>query len=175
MTRQALNRYSLLVVGLLLLSTPIWAQPANPQRGEALYVGTVSFAEGGAPCLACHGIAGHELGYAAGANYGPDLTAIYEDYGEEGVAGVLEDLSFESMNAIFAERPLSDSERADLVAFFGAVSGGAAPGIGSDLVLHVALVTAVFMVLIGALGWRRLQGVRKPLVEQARNTKGGRA
>ena len=175
MIRQALNRYSMLVVGLLLISTPIWALPGNPQHGEALFVGAVSFAEGGAPCLACHGIAGHELGYAAGANYGPDLTAIYEDYGEEGVAGVLEDLSFESMNAIYAERPLTDSERADLVAFFGTVAAGAAPDIGSDLVLHVALVTAVFMVLIGALGWRRLQGVRKPLVEQARNAKGGRA
>ncbi|MCK4509387.1 MAG: hypothetical protein KAU27_12630, partial [Desulfuromonadales bacterium] len=111
MTRQMLNCFSLLAVGLLLLSTPGWAQQGDPLRGEALYVGTVIFHEGGAPCLACHGIAGHELGMANGANYGPDLTAIYEDYGEEGVAGVLEDLSFESMDAIYADRPLTDSER----------------------------------------------------------------
>ncbi len=84
--------------------------------------GSVSFAEGGAPCLACHGIAGHELGFASGASYGPDLTAMYEDYGEEGVAGVLEDLSFESMVAIYESRPLTETERADLVAFFGTVS-----------------------------------------------------
>jgi mono/diheme cytochrome c family protein len=174
MTKRAWNCFLLLAVASLLFSTSPWAQQGNSQRGEALYVGNVSFSAGGAPCLACHGIAGHELGHAGGANYGPDLTAIYEDYGEEGVAGVLEDLSFESMDAIYAERPLTENERADLVAFFEAVSTGVAPSIGSDLVLHVALVTAFFMILIGVLGWRRLHGVRQPLVEQARNGKGGR-
>ncbi len=172
MTRQMLNRFSLLAAGLLLLSTPSLAQQGDPQRGEALYVGSVSFAEGGAPCLACHGISGHELGRAAGANYGPDLTAIYEDYGEEGVLGVLEDLSFESMAAIYEPRPLTDSEKADLVAFFGTVSTGVAPSIGSEMALHVLFVTIVFMILIGAFGWRRLQGVRQPLIDRARNGKG---
>ncbi len=172
MTRQVLNCFSLLAVGLILFATPSFAQSGDSKRGESLYVGTASFSAGGAPCLACHGVAGHELGHAAGASYGPDLTAIYEDYGEEGVAGVLEDLSFESMDAIYAERPLTDTERADLVAFFAAVSAGAAPSIGSDFAFHVVLVTAVFMLLIGILGWRRLQGVRQPLVENARNGKG---
>jgi hypothetical protein len=100
------------------------------------------------------------------------LTAIYEDYGEEGVADVLEDLSFESMDAIYASRPLTDTEKADLVAFFGSVSTGEVPSIGSGMALHVILVTALFMIVIGALGWRRLQGVRQPLVESARNGKG---
>ena len=172
MTRQALNRFLLPAVVLLLLATPGWAQQGDPLRGEALYVGTVSFSAGGAPCLACHGIAGHELGRAAGASYGPDLTAIYEDYGEEGVLGVLEDLSFESMVAIYENRPLTDTERADLVAFLGTVASGVAPDIGSDLALHVVVVTALFMFLIGVLGWRRLQGVRQPLVERARRGKG---
>ena len=175
MTRQALNCFLLLAVGLLLLSTSSWAQSGDSQRGEALYVGNTSFSAGGAPCLACHGIAGHELGRAGGANYGPDLTAIYEDYGEEGVAEVLDDLSFESMDAIYAERPLTDSERDDLVAFFGTVSTDEIPDIGSGMALHVVLVTAFFMIVIGALGWRRCQGVRQPLVEQARNGKGGTA
>jgi mono/diheme cytochrome c family protein len=172
MIRQALKHYTLLVVGLLLLSAPGWAQPGDPQRGKDLYVGTISFSEGGAPCLACHGIAGQKLGFAAGANYGPDLTAMYEDYGEEGVVDVLEDLSFESMAAIYTSRPLTEMEIADLVAFFATVSTGAAPGIASGLVLHVALVTAFFMILIGFLGWRRLQSVRQPLVARALNGKG---
>ena len=175
MIRQALNRCTLLVIGLLLLSTSAWAQPGDPLRGEALYVGTVSFSAGGAPCLACHGIAGHELGLAAGASYGPDLTAIYEDYGEEGVADVLEELSFDSMVAIYESRPLTETEKLDLAAFFATVSTDAAPNIGSGLVLHVALITAVFMLLIGALGWRRLQGVRQPLVERTPIGKGGTA
>ncbi|RLB60142.1 MAG: hypothetical protein DRH08_15840 [Deltaproteobacteria bacterium] len=172
MTRQVLNRFLLLAVGLLLLATPSWAQQGDPLRGEALYVGTVSFSEGGAPCLACHGIAGRELGRAAGASYGPDLTAIYEDYGEEGVLGVLEDLSFESMIAIYENRPLTDTERADLVAFLGTVSTGVVPNIGSGMALHVFIVTALFMIVIGALGWRRLKGVRQRLIERARRGKG---
>ena len=172
MTRQVLIRLSLLATAFLLFSTLGWAQQGDPLRGEALYVGTVGFSAGGAPCLACHGIAGHELGLAAGANYGPDLTALYADYGEEGILDVLEDLSFESMAAIYATRPLTDTEKADLVAFFATVSSGVAPNIGSSFTLHVVLVTALFMILIGVLGWRRLQGVRQPLVEQARNKKG---
>jgi mono/diheme cytochrome c family protein len=172
MHRQTWNCCLLLVVGLVLLSTPGWAQPGDPQRGEALYVGSISFSAGGAPCLACHGIAGHQLGLAAGASYGPDLTAIYEDYGEEGVAAVLEELNFDSMIAIYESRPLTETERDDLVAFFATVSTGAVPGTGSSLVVHVALVTVSFMLLIGVLGWRRLQGVRQPLVERATG-KGG--
>lgn len=175
MTRLATNFFSFLTAWLLLFPLQAWSQQGDPLRGEALYVGTVSFAQGGAPCLACHAIAGHELGYAAGASYGPDLTAIYADYGEEGVAGVLEDLSFTSMAAIYAERPLSEPERADLVAFFAKASQGDAVHGGSGLLLHVALVTALLVGLIAALGWRRLNGVRAPLVDRARYGKGERA
>jgi cytochrome c553 len=165
-------RLSLFVTLFIFASTSSWALPADPKQGEYLYIGTVSFSAGGAPCLACHGIAGRELGLAAGANYGPDLTALYEDYGEEGIIGVLEELSFEGMEAIYSSRPLTESEKSDLVAFFEVVSAGVAPDIGSDLAFHVAIVTALFMILIGALGWRRLKGVRQPLVERARNAKG---
>ena len=172
MTKQILMRLSLLATLFILSASLSWAQPGDPARGEALYIGTVSFSAGAAPCLACHGIAGHELGLAAGANYGPDLTALYEDYGEEGILGVLEDLSFESMEAIYSSRPLTEIEKADLVLFFEKVSTGVPPDIGSDLVFHVAIVTAIFMILIGALGWRRLQGVRQPLVARAHNSKG---
>jgi mono/diheme cytochrome c family protein len=175
MIRQVLNRYAFIAVGLLLLaSIPGWAQTGDPQRGEALYIGTAGFSKGGAPCLACHGIAGHELGYAAGATYGPDLTAMYEDYGEEGIADVLEDLSFESMVAIYESRPLTETEKADLVAFFRSVSTRDASSISSGLVLHVGLVTVFFMIIIGAFGWRRFQGVRQPLVARTRNEKGER-
>ncbi len=171
MTRPSVYCVYLLISGLLL-STPAWAQPGDPLRGEALYVGAAGFAAGGAPCLACHGIAGHELGHAAGANYGPDLTTFYENYGEEGVAAVLEDLSFESMVAIYADRSLTDTERADLTAFFGKVATAGPAKLGSALGLHALLATLALMILIGALGWRRLQGVRRPMLEQAGNTKG---
>jgi len=161
-----------LLTAVLLLSVPAWSQQGDPKRGEALFIGTVHFAQGGAPCLACHGISGNELGNSGGASYGPDLTDLYENYGEDGVSGVLEDLSFESMVAIYSKRPLTEEERADLLAFFSQVASGEAKQIAPTLTLHVTLATIFFMVLIGLLGWRRLQGVRTPLVERARYGKG---
>ncbi|BCR04517.1 hypothetical protein DESUT3_15860 [Desulfuromonas versatilis] len=144
---------------------------ADALRGEALFVGTASFANGGAPCLGCHGIAGAGLGKAAGANYGPDLTALFEDFGEEGVMAVLEDLSFPSMEAIYAARPLTEQERDDLSAFFAEVSGQQAAGIGGRLTLDVAIASLAFFALVAMLGWRRLKGVRQPLVERTRKGK----
>ena len=173
MNRSAAIFFSLLAAGQLLFSAPVSAQAGDPLRGESLYVGTVSFANGGSPCLACHPMGGHDLGPAAGASYGPDLTNLFGDYGEEGVAGVLEDLSFESMNAIYSGRPLTESEREDLVAFFSATAPGEAVDAGSALAVHGALATLFFLVLIGLLGWRRLRGVRKPLVDKASFLKGG--
>ncbi|MDH3997443.1 MAG: c-type cytochrome, partial [Desulfuromonadales bacterium] len=124
MTRRVGRGFMLLLTSLFLLPVLAWSQPGNSHRGEALFVGSSAFEAGGAPCLACHGIAGHELGYAAGANYGPDLTTLFGDYGGEGVAAVLEDPSaFESMEAIYAERPLSEAEITDLTAFFESVAG----------------------------------------------------
>jgi len=176
MTRRLWNCLLLLATGLFLLPVSVWSQTGDPLRGESLFVGSTAFAAGGAPCLACHGIAGHELGYAAGATYGPDLTSLFEDYGEEGVAAVLDDPSaFESMSAIFAERPLSEVEIADLTAFFAAVANSNNADIGIGLAVHVIVATGLLFVVFGAFGWRRFKAVRRPLVEQARFGKGGTA
>ena len=143
----------------------------DPVRGEALFVGMTAFASGAAPCLACHGIAQTGLGRATGASYGPDLSSTFDDFGEEELLDLLVDMPFTSMEAIYATRPISGQERADLTAFMGSVSGQLAP-IGATLTLHVGLATLVIFAIIGALGWRRLQGARQPLIEQARNGKG---
>ncbi len=173
MTGRTLNCLTLLLAVLLWLPSVGLAQTGDPQRGEALYVGTIAFSAGGAPCLACHGIAGHELGFAAGASYGPDLTGLFDDYGEDGVAGILEDPSaFDSMQAIYTDRPLNEDEQADLAAFFAAMASRAQPDIGAGLAGHVVLVTLFLLVLIGAFGWRRHKGVRRPLVERTRSGKG---
>lgn len=176
MTKRLWKGFMLLAIGILLVPYPVWSQQGDPDRGEDLYVGTIAFANSGAPCLACHGVAGHELGYASGANYGPDLTAIFNDYGEEGVAAVLEDpSSFESMEAIFIDRPLTEDEIADLTAFFATVADNEATNIGVGLVGHAVMGTIFLMIIIGGFGWRRFSAVRRPLVEQARLGKGGTA
>lgn len=174
MKKSASHPLWLLMAVLLLLPVSSPAQ-GDPERGEALYVGTVDFAAGGAPCLACHGIAGYDLGHAGNASYGPDLTQFFTNYTAAGVAAVLEDPAFPSMTAIYAERPLTEMERADLLAFFENVPSDGAAGNGAALARHVLLGTLVILGLIGILGWRRLQGVRQPLVTKARSRKGDEA
>lgn len=141
-------------------------------KGRDLYVGTVAFAKGGAPCLACHGIAGAGLGLAAGANFAPDLTSMYENYGDEGVLSLLETLPFPSMEPIYASRPLTAEEQADVTAFLAEVAGQPPLQAGGVVVGHVAIGLAVLVGLLILFGWGRLNGVRRPLVGGLRKGKG---
>jgi|GEM_PF-305017 len=136
----------------------------DAERGRALFVGEIPFSQGGAPCLACHGFAG--LGGAGGAGFGGDLTAIHEDYGDEAVASILADLPFPSMEPIFAERPLTEAEQADLAAFFRSSAGEERPSIGGKLATQVLIVFAVLLLLTFLFGMKRLRGVRRSLLEK---------
>jgi len=144
----------------------------DPEKGKALYVGSAPFAKGGAPCLACHGIAGAGLGLAAGATYAPDLTSMYEDYGEEGVIAILESLPFPSMEPIYASRSLTTGEQADVMAFLAQVSGQPPLQAGRQVAGHVAVGVAILFGLLVLFGWGRLKGVRQPLVDRVRKGKG---
>jgi mono/diheme cytochrome c family protein len=140
-------------------------------RGERLFTGENAFANGGAPCLACHGIAG--VGLAGGANFGPDLTNLYENFGEEGIAEVLASLPFPTMEPIYATRPLTADEQHALGVYFAGVSG--APVINDRLLLiEVASGVLVLLGVVLLFGWGRLQDVRRSLVERASNQKGGK-
>ena len=145
----------------------------NADKGRDLYIGTVAFAKGGAPCLACHGIAGAGLGLAAGANFAPDLTSMYESYGDEGVLSLLETLPFPSMEPIYASRPLTAEEQADVTAFLAQVAGQPPLQAGGQVAWHVAVGLAALVGLLILFGWGRLNGVRRPLVEGLRQGKGG--
>ena len=149
------------------------APAADPTRGEALFVGEVAMTNGGAPCIACHGITG--IGWAGNSNYGPDLSSIYENYGKEGIASILESLPFPSMEAIFASRPLSETERSDLLAYFEQVAElSETPGSGL-LALQVIIGVVVLLGLTLLTGLRRIKAVRQPLIDRQRNliNKGG--
>lgn len=151
------------------VTTPPPPRAADPARGAALYSGALRLEMGGAPCLACHGIAG--AGLAGSSNYGPDLTTVYENFGEAGLTSILQSLPFPSMIPIYADRPLSATEQLDLTAYFAQTAELKVlppKALGGFILLGVIIVFG-----IGALlGLRRLQGVRRPLVEQARKQRG---
>lgn len=154
------------------VTTAVAPPAGDPEKGRALYVGVAPFAQGGAPCLACHGIAGAGLGLAAGANYGPDLTSMYDDYGAEGVVSILESLPFPSMEPIYASRPLTIEEQTDVTAFLAQLAGQPPFQAGRQLAGHVAAGGAIVFGLLVLFGWGRLKGVRQPLVDSARKGKG---
>ncbi len=131
------------------------AAPGAPDahRGEALYVGSARLAGGGAPCLACHGIAGHGLSRAA--SFGPDLSGAYAAYGADGLEGLLAEIVFPTMEPVYRGHGVTKEERADLVAFLGAPHAGAPARLGPAFAAGVAAAMALFLagvVLVGRRG-----------------------
>jgi mono/diheme cytochrome c family protein len=135
----------------------------DPRRGEALYVGSTRLFAGGAPCLACHGIAGHGLERAA--SFGPDLSAAHAQYGADGLDAMLEDIVFPSMLPVYRGHAVTAEERADLVAFLGESSGAEPARLGSGFKLGVGAAMGLFLgavVLVGRRGGSRRERTAGP-------------
>lgn len=170
------RRYCLCAAVLVLfLSLPLSLAAASGDagRGNDLFVGSTAFELGGAPCLACHNLTG--FGLSAGANFGPDLSALYDNYGPEGVEGVLQSLAFPSMEAIYSNRPLNETERADLLAFLQQTSQLSATPTTGKLALQVFIGVIILLVFTFLVGKRRMRATRQPLIDRQRNliNKGG--
>jgi len=90
------------------------ATPELVALGRALFSGSKPFANGGAPCAACHG-----FGYSGitGGTLAVDLSKRIEAVGEQGFRGMLKRLNFPIMRKIYASRPLTEEETTALVAF----------------------------------------------------------
>ncbi len=88
--------------------------PGLVARGKALFTGGIPFANGGAPCTACHGFG---VAGVPGGTLAVDLSARTEAAGERGFRGVLKSLNFPIMRKIYADKPLTDEEITALVVF----------------------------------------------------------
>jgi mono/diheme cytochrome c family protein len=151
-------------------TTPTEPAPAplgDPDRGKSLFEGSNRFDTGGPACLSCHSVAG--LGALGGGQLGPDLTGAFDKYGgEQGMQAVLEAVAFPTMAPIFADRPLSAEERADLVAFLERAADEERGTGQAGKLVALALGVAGVGVLLALVIWRRrLRGVRRSLVGRA--------
>lgn len=142
----------------------------DPETGRALFAGAVRLRNGGAPCAACHAVAGLPGG---GATLGPDLTATYGLYGEDGIAAMLADLPFPSMSPIYGTRPLTVEEQAHLAAFLRAASDREPPAAAAGFLLVGLGGGALAAVLAQAVWRKRLREVRRPLLRRASSGGGG--
>ncbi len=159
----------LLLLGTLLLVSlqPALATPSaqssgegDPVIGKNMFTGAASFENGGPACRACHTIAG--IGALGGGALGPDLTGAYAKFG---VSMVTWPELFEPMKTIYSEKPLTDEEKSQLVAFFAeAQLAERAPQAVGQLA-GLAVVGVVLLLGLSHLVWRRrLKRVRRPMV-----------
>ena len=171
-TRKIVALFALLLTASVAHATegaaPADKAPAPDARtGEALYVGEVRFANGGAPCLACHGVAGH--GLARAASFGPDLTETFTSYGAEVLDGVLQDVPFPSMQPIYNTHALTASERADIVAFLGQAGGKVPPQIGSSFAAGIAVAVCALGAAFVVVGRGRQRRRARPSLPSDRS------
>jgi mono/diheme cytochrome c family protein len=121
---------------------PAPAQPALPPlagdaaQGQQLFTGQAALAGRGTPCIACHSVEG--VGALGGGALGPDLTQVHTRYGAPGLAAALGSLPFPSMQSIYANKPLTPAEQADLLAFFARADQGPAPRTQRNLLVSLA-------------------------------------
>ncbi len=140
------------------------AQAGNGAVGKELFTGAVRLQNGGPGCMACHTVAG--VGFLGGGSVGPDLTQVYQRFGRAGLASALGSLPFPTMQGVFRAKPLTQTEQADMLAFF-AQDNQKNAGSDASTWKFVWIGLAGFIVLNGAsqLLWRRrLKSVRKRLV-----------
>ena len=120
----------------------VLALNGNADYGQKIYSGAVSLQGGGKSCIACHSVEG--VVPLGGGALGPDLTHVFTRYGgRQGLAATLGALPFPTMQGIFATRPLTVSEQADLLAFFERADKLGPP----QTQLHLQIVLAVGTIL----------------------------
>lgn len=91
--------------------------PGDALAGKELFIGIRPLQNGGPACMGCHSISG--IGALGGGALGPDLTLAASKFGDAGLASVLASTPFPTMTPIFAPRPLTPEEQANLRAFIG--------------------------------------------------------
>lgn len=121
----------------------------DPQYGEQIFTGVAALQKGGTHCMACHTVNG--VGPFGGGALGPDLTHVYTRYGRQGLAAALGTLPFPTMQGVFTNKMLTDSEQADLLAFFERADRGGSPQTRQNLLILLAGSSGLVMVLLVGL------------------------
>lgn len=140
--------------------TSAQATAGDRDRGENLFTGPRRFKNRGPSCSACHSSSG--IGALGGGTLGPDLTGAYARLGD---AMILWPETSQTMKPIFTERPLTDQEKADLLAFFKFADVTGRDTAQVIQLFGLAVIGLAVIALFTQIIWRRrLRGVRKPMV-----------
>ena len=134
-------------------------------RGRDLFTGSQRLDADGGACASCH-TAG-DVGNLGGRSLGPDLTDVYQRFGgEAGTSAWLANPASPTMIPIFGDKPLTEAEIDDLVAFLADAPDQEQPSDSVDWMTLAGL--AGVLILIGgmAIAWR---GMRQTYVQTLRS------
>ncbi len=144
---------------------PDVVEPGDIGEGRDLFIGADRFENGGGACVGCH-TAG-DVGNLGGWSLGPDITDSHESLGGDvGLAAWLSSPASATMRPVFNDRPMTDDEIADVVAFLADAPTQSKPTDPGDGLIYAGV--AGLIVLIGgmAIAWR---GMRQTYVERLRS------
>jgi cytochrome c551/c552 len=154
--------------GTALPERPLTAEDID--FGRRIFLGTAPLKNGGPSCVSCHAMG--DIGWLGGGTLGPDLTKVFERYGDQRKLGAwLTAPATETMLPTFKDHPLDEEEILGLIAYFR----DAAAHLEEDSAPHA--LTFILLGLAGSIGvlvvfnrtWQgRFRGVRRRLVEEAR-------
>ena len=88
----------------------------NPAAGQQIFTGARSLLNGGPSCIACHTVGGATA--LGGGTLGPDLTHVFQRYGDAGLTSALQNIAFPTMVGVFVNTPLAPEDVANLHAYF---------------------------------------------------------
>lgn len=141
---------------------------ADVELGRQYFEGTRPLANGGASCLSCHHVGG--LGGFGGGRLGPDLTKVYERYGDRKKLGAwLSAPATATMLPTFRDHPMEVEEILPLVAYFEhtARTQQEEPMTSMFLFLLLAGVGTGLLLALAGHFWRtRFRAVRRPLTKK---------
>ena len=139
-------------------------------RGHDLFIGSNRLDEGGSACSSCHSAG--KVGDFGGQMLGPDLTDVYDRFGgEAGMTAWLGNPGSETMRPIFADRPMTEGEIADLVAFLADAPDQDRPNDSVDWLLLAGLAGLIVLLAGMAVAWR---GMRQTYVSTLTNRRTAR-
>lgn len=149
-----------------LVSAPETSEiSADSNTGRDIFTGRQPLQNGGTACLSCHNVDG--IAALGGGSMGNDLTLAYSTFNEAGLSSILKSTPYPVMREAYLNKPLTDEEIADLIAFLRD-AGSAQQKASSSPAVFIIIGIAGFLVILGIfqLVWRRrLSGVRQLLVK----------
>lgn len=138
------------------------------ENGRKLFVGTSQLQNGGPACISCHTTA--LIPSLGGGRLGPDLTLVYERLqGRKGVASWLLAPATPTMQKLFAQQPLIQSEILDLTAYLEEAAKRGGQSVVSAASLTFILLgisgSVVSVALFDVLWKKRFRNVRRSQYE----------